>query len=246
MTNFFFKPLCNLDNESIILENINYRIGNFRFKDFCLKLSANQISALIGPNGSGKTLCLKIIAGLIKPKKGKINILKRNNYRIGYVSQKTVMLRRSVYENLKFALKIYKFSNLEIKIRISKISKLMKIEHIIADSARTLSSGEQQLISILRSIIIRPNILLLDEPFSNLDQKSIKKVEKILELCSKEGIKIIFVTHDAKQIKRFAKEVVFLNKGKVEEQGKTTSFFKSSNNSNKSNALKYLNGELID
>ena len=246
MTNFFFKPLCNLDNESIILENINYRIGNFRFKDFCLKLSANQISALIGPNGSGKTLCLKIIAGLIKPKKGKINILNRTNYRIGYVSQKTVMLRRSVYENLKFALKIYKFSNLEIKIRINKISKLMKIEHIIADSARTLSSGEQQLISILRSIIIRPNILLLDEPFSNLDQKSIKKVEKILELCSKEGIKIIFVTHDAKQIKRFAKEVVFLNKGKVEEQGKTTSFFKISNNSNKSNALKYLNGELID
>ena len=109
-------------------------------------------------------------------------------------------------------------------------------------SARNLSIGQQQLLAVIRGLIIEPNVLLLDEPCSNLDPKSANIIEKIIKNSSKSGIKIIFVTHDILQVKRLADDIIFLNNGEIIEHSKKIFFF----NESKCNQVKdYLNGKLL-
>ena len=93
-------------------------------------------------------------------------------------------------------------------------------------SARNLSTGQQQLLSIMRALVSRPTFLFLDEPCANLDLQTTKFIEDILKKASKSGVKIIVVTHDLFQAKRLADEIIFFCNGKIFEQTKSTIFFK--------------------
>ena len=124
-------------------------------------------------------------------------------------------------------------------INFLEISNLVKFKN---HSARNLSIGQQQLLAVIRGLIIEPNVLLLDEPCSNLDPKSANIIEQIIKNSSKSGIKIIFVTHDILQTKRLADDIIFLHNGEIIEHSKKGFFFKES----KCNQVKnYLNGKLL-
>ena len=114
-------------------------------------------------------------------------------------------------------MKVFKFQKNEIKKRISNIVKLTDFENKLSMSARKLSIGKQQLLAIIRSLVIKPNLLLLDEPCSNLDPHYTSIIEAIIKKASRQGVKVLFVTHDLLQTKRLADEIIFLNKGRVDD-----------------------------
>ena len=222
------KNLTYKIKAKIILSNLNFQIFQ------------RGISCIIGPNGAGKSVLLKIISGLITPTAGMLSIDKK--CKTVYVSQKTIFLRRSVYQNLIYPLKI---NNIYSKIGHDKIINFLEISNLMIfknHSARNLSVGQQQLLAVIRGLIIEPKILLLDEPCSNLDPKSTNIIEQIIEDSSKSGIKIILVTHDILQTKRLADDIIFLHNGEIVEHSNKNFFF---NESKCIQVENYLNGKLL-
>tara|TARA_B100000989_G_scaffold113321_1_gene83249 strand:- start:553 stop:1287 length:735 start_codon:yes stop_codon:yes gene_type:complete len=222
------KNLSHKIKTKVILSNLNFQIFQ---KGIC---------CIMGPNGAGKSILLKIISGLIAPTSGLLSVNK--DCKTFYVSQRTIFLRRSVYQNLVYPLKINNIFSRTVHekiINFLEISNLMKFKN---QSARKLSIGQQQLLAVIRGLIIEPNILLLDEPCSNLDPKSANVIEQIIKNSSKSGIKIILVTHDLLQTKRLADDIIFLHNGKIIEHSNKSFFF---NKSNSRQVKNYLNGKLL-
>ena len=224
-----FKPLNNNLNSllPIRFHNVSLKLdNNYFFNKLSFKVSTNGISVFIGANGAGKTSCIKLLTGLIKPQFGEVLFSKNKRILnlIGYVPQKIILLRRSVEKNLLHALSISNYPTNK-KRRIKEILKFIKLEHLGKQSARNLSIGQQQLISIMRALAIKPSFLFLDEPCANLDPKTTQIIENLIKVVSKSGVKIIIVTHDLFQAKRLANDVLFFHNGEIIEQGKTNSFF---------------------
>ena len=230
-------------NIKISLKNINLEINeNKLFENLSSEILGSGISVILGPNGSGKTMLLKIINGIIKPNSGKINLKKRNNkLSISYASQKIIMLRRNVYENLRFALSIKRLEKKIIHQRILYLLKFFELEDKINFSARKLSAGKKQYLSIIRALSLDSDIILLDEPCSNLDHRSTRKIEEFIINEKKRGKKLIIVTHDIFQAKRLADEIIFLRNGKIISQTSKKNFFLSNN----SMVKKFVEGKLI-
>ena len=227
-----FKPLNN--NLNLLLpirfHNVSLKLdNNYFFKKLSFEINTNDISVFIGANGAGKTSCIKLLTGLIKPYSGEVLFSKnkRNLNLIGYVPQKIILLRRSVEKNLLHTLSISNYPTNKKKQRIKEILKFAKFEHLAKQSARNLSIGQQQLISIMRALAIRPSFLFLDEPCATLDPQTTQIIEDLIKIVSKSGVKIIIVTHDVFQAKRLANDILFFHNGKIIEHTKTKSFFKN-------------------
>ena len=214
----------------ITLKNINYNVNNKSFfKNLSTDISTNGITVILGPNGSGKTLLTKIIKGLIKPESGELSIkLNGTTPKTGYLSQNIIFLRRNVFNNLAYPLEIKGFNKKIINKRIEFLLKYFGFSSKEKISARNLSEGNKQYLSFIRTLVSKPNLLILDEPSSNLDMQFTKKVENFL-IKEKNRIKIIMVTHDLFQAKRLADEILFINDGEIIEVSKKNVFLKSKN-----------------
>ena len=229
MTKNIFKPFNNNPNSLLPIgfHNVSLKLdNNYFFNKLSFKINTSGISVFIGANGAGKSTCIRLLIGLLKPYSGRIlfSADNRSVSRIGYVPQKIILLRRSVEKNLLHALSISNYPTNK-KRRIKEILKFIKLEHLGKQSARNLSIGQQQLISIMRALAIKPSFLFLDEPCANLDPKTTQIIENLIKVVSKSGVKIIIVTHDLFQAKRLANDVLFFHNGEIIEQGKTNSFF---------------------
>ena len=196
----------------IKLKKIFLKLQNIQiFKNLNFDFSSKGVSIILGANGSGKTLLTKAIVGLIELDQGKV--IMNESLEIGYAPQKIVFLRRSVYENLAYPLKIKGIDSQKIKKRINKLMDQFGIENKKFLSARNLSAGNAQYISFIRSVISDPQVLILDEPCSNLDDNFRIKVEDYIRKYRKQK-KIIMITHDFLQAKRLADEIIIIRKGK--------------------------------
>ena len=227
-----FKPLNN-NLKSLLpisFHNVSLKLdNNYFFNKLSFKINTSGISVFIGANGAGKSTCIKLLTGLIKPHSGKVlfSTENKNLDTIGYVPQKIILLRRSVEKNLLHTLSISNYQTNKKKQRVKEILKFAKLEHLAKQSARNLSIGQQQLVSIMRALVIRPSFLFLDEPCANLDPKTTRIIENLIKTVSKSGVKIIIVTHDLFQAKRLANDILFFQNGKIIEHTETKSFFKN-------------------
>ena len=203
----FDNPIISIKNISLTIEKKNI------FKNLYLDINSKGITVIFGPNGSGKTLLTKIIVGMQKIQKGTIKYQKKK-IKIGYAPQKIVFLRRSVFDNLAYPMKIYGFNSNEIKKKVDFFINQFGISEIQKKSARTLSGGTSQFVSFVRSIVNEPDILILDEPCSNLDNDFKKRIEKYMK-DQKVKRKIILITHDLFQAQRLGDEIILLEEGKV-------------------------------
>ena len=225
------------------IKNLNYSIGSKEILyNLNIKIISDRITVIMGPNGAGKSIFLKILNGIIRPTSGKILWNEKVDESLvlngqALVFQKPVLLRRSVKANLDFFDKLTNLNNYD-KNQLLKIVDLLDQKN---QPARLLSLGEQQRLSLIRALLLRPRLIMLDEPTANLDPASTKIIEDIIISLKEFGIKIIFVTHNILQAKRLADEVIFFDKGKLIEHSNSKEFFSNSKSIKVNN---YLNGIL--
>jgi len=190
-----------------------------------LSLSLNQSTALLGENGAGKSTLMNCLAFVQAPDQGQITLLQETigskltaaqRRRIGYVTQQPYMLSGTVRDNLKLALRLQQIPRTRHDELIEKTLALVNLMPQADQDAATLSGGELKRAAIARAIVYEPDILLLDEPFSHLDQRHIRQLEtSIREFAAQDGKTVIFSTHDRLQAMAIADNSINLVNGRV-------------------------------
>lgn len=216
---FKVRNLKKVYNSKIVLD-----INNLNFQE-------GRIYAIVGPNGSGKTTLLNILNLLEKPDEGQIffydkEISNKSNSdtlgirrRMTLVNQDSFLFHSTVYNNIAYGLKIRSIPSKVQKSRIRSALNIVGLSGFKDRKADQLSGGEAQRVVIARALVIKPEVLFLDEPTANIDQKHIDVVERIIKKIKKEiKTTVIFTTHDLSQAYRLADEVISLLDGKIIKQ----------------------------
>lgn len=190
-----------------------------------LSLCLNESTALLGENGAGKSTLMNLLAFVQRPDEGQIALLTQTvgarlsaeqRRRIGYVTQQPYMLHGSVRDNLKLALRLQQIPRPQHHALIEKTLSLVNLMPQADQDAATLSGGELKRAAIARAIVYEPDILLLDEPFSHLDQRHIRQLESsIRQFAAQDGKTVIFSTHDRLQAMAIANNSINLVNGRV-------------------------------
>lgn len=186
-----------------------------------LEIEKGKITGIIGPNGSGKSTLLNIISGLDTDYQGTIcydlEVINKDIYnKMTLVSQKPYLFKRRVYDNIGYPLKVRNIQKEEIKKNVDKIIDRLEIKDLREKKAHLLSGGESQKVSLARALVFEPELLLLDEPTSNIDPESIKILEREIVRFNKETeATVIIVTHNLEQSDRICDKIIYLQNGKV-------------------------------
>ncbi len=215
----------------IRFENVSLEMGGKQLlHDINCELGPAGKTVILGPNGAGKSLFLRLLAGLIRPTRGTIKSLdefskqkKLNCHAL--VFQNPVLLRRTVFDNMAFVLSPLKLARRARRELVGQALSAARLDHHAHMPARRLSGGEQQRLALARALIASPSAVLLDEPTASLDPASNFVVEDMIDEADRKGIKIVFVTHDIKQAKRVADDILFIHDGKIMVQNKARAFF---------------------
>jgi tungstate transport system ATP-binding protein len=205
------------------------------------------LTALLGPNGSGKSLTLRLCHGLIRPSAGRVAWGAEKGVLAGVkrhamVFQKPVMLRRSARANIVHALAAAGVARAERQERAVAALARFGLDALSENPARLLSGGEQQRLAIARAWSLRPELLFLDEPSSQLDPGATRQIEEMLAALKAEGVTLVMATHDMAQARRIADRVLFLHRGRLVEDSPATSFFASPASAE---ARAFIAGELL-
>lgn len=196
--------------------------------DLNLEVEKGSFFTLLGPSGCGKTTTLRIIAGLIRPDSGDVFIGDTNftnkapNLRnIGLVFQNYALFpHMSVYDNVAFGLKLRKIPDDEIRRLVSETLQLIGLSGFEKRFPKELSGGQQQRVAVARAIIFKPNLLLLDEPLSNLDYKvRVSMRREIKNLTKRLGITTVNVTHDQGEALSMSDSIGVMDRGRLIQEG---------------------------
>ena len=212
-----------------------------------IEIAGTGTLVIIGPNGAGKSLLARVLAGLIEPTAGEVTWAgrppqRRRAPKIGFVFQRPVLLRRSAQANIEYALAVAGVPRPGRAERAQAALARARLTHLAGSPARVLSGGEQQLLSIARALATAPEIMILDEPTSNLDPAATKAIEALLDAVRSEGTRIVLITHDLGQARRLADEVAFLHHGRMIERTERKGFFASPRSEV---AQAFLRGEIV-
>lgn len=213
-----------LENIKMSYEEHGRKTDAFYLNIDKLIIKEGEFFTLIGESGCGKTTALRIIAGLEKARSGRVMLDNRDitNIRpekrgIGMVFQKALLFpHMSVFENLEFALKIRTIAADEIQKNIKNILKEMDLEGYESKYPRELSGGESQRVSLARSLLLEPEILLMDEPFSALDVNTRLDMQKLIKkIHTSRNTSIVFVTHDLEEAFSLSDKVAIVSRGEI-------------------------------
>ena len=188
--------------------------------DVDIQLEEHKIYALIGANGSGKSTLLKVLSSVIKPDGDSSIDTPFKNDEIYYMPQMPYTFDLSVYNNIKLGipLKSSPGERIYCKYRIDTMLKTIDLYQLRKANAQTLSGGEKQKMALIRSLVIKHDLLLLDEPTSAMDINATIKAEELIQKYKEEfDGTIIMATHSIKQAQRLADVVLFLDEGEIKE-----------------------------
>lgn len=220
---------------AVVIENIvkSYQPGMPPAVDgVSLAIQPGELSFLLGPSGCGKTTLLRMVAGFFDPSAGRILFrtpagerdvthLPPNKRNTGMVFQSYALWpHMTVAENVAFGLEIRKVTGGEKARRIADALEVVQMAQYAGRKPNALSGGQQQRVALARALVIRPDVLLLDEPLSNLDAKlRIELRSEIRRICKSSGITTIYVTHDQKEALSMADTVAIMRAGKLVQTG---------------------------
>jgi putative spermidine/putrescine transport system ATP-binding protein len=211
------------------IDRVTKRYGQvYAVRDVSLEVADGEFVVLLGPSGCGKTTTLRVVAGFAEPTSGAVRLGDRDitalppwKRNAGLVFQSYALFPHlTVAQNVAFGLEMRKIGQAEIASRIAEVLRLVRLEHLSERLPRQLSGGQQQRVALARALVFRPDVLLLDEPLSNLDAKLRQEVRvEIRELQRKLGLTTVMVTHDQEEALTMADRLVVMNDGAVRQVG---------------------------
>lgn len=224
----------------IEMKDFSVQLGNFHLQNINLSVERSEIFALLGKTGSGKTVLLESIAGFYKGKTGIIQIERQKVTElpleargIGFVYQDFGLFpHMTALENISYGLKMKKVpKDQQIQI-VEELADILSIRHILKQYPETLSGGERQRTSLARALVLKPKILLMDEPFSALDPVTKQAMyNQVREIHAIFGCTILFVTHDFTEAQMMADRIGIMVQGKLKAVRKKENLFQQSTDS---------------
>ncbi|MFE5322683.1 ABC transporter ATP-binding protein [Paenibacillus sp. NPDC056579] len=221
--------LLSLENVSVAYEQ------NYILKDFNLNIEKGKLISLLGPSGCGKTTTLRLIAGFLEARDGKFLLNGKDYTRVpvnkrnfGFVFQSYALFPHlSVYENVAFGLRLRKVAEAEISKRVHRILEVVSLAGFEKRYPKALSGGQKQRVAIARALVIEPDLLLFDEPLSNLDANlRINMRVEIRRIQQELGITTVYVSHDQEECFSISDQVAIMNKGIIEQLDNPATIFK--------------------
>lgn len=217
------------NNIIVELKNINKLFGsNQVINNVNLSIEKGTFVTFLGPSGCGKTTLLRMLAGFYEPDSGEIVISGKRVDKLPPYKRSTPMVfqeyalfpHMTVFENIAYGLKIKKENRSDIEKRVNEVVKLMQLDGMEKRYPNQMSGGQQQRVAIARALVMNPEVLLLDEPLSNLDAKLRESVRVELRLIQKKlGLNMIYVTHDQQEALSMSDMIVVINKGVIHQFG---------------------------
>ncbi|MEX2644348.1 MAG: ABC transporter ATP-binding protein [Acetobacterales bacterium] len=218
---------------SISIRGLVKRFGAVTAVDnLSIDIADKEFVSLLGPSGCGKTTTLQMLAGFLQPDEGMIHVddqlvssagsmLPPERREMGMVFQDyAVWPHKSVFENVAFGLQVRRRPSKEIAERVAEILETVGLAGLDGRYPGELSGGQQQRVALARALVIRPKILLLDEPLSNLDARLRDRMrDELAGLQRRVGITFVYVTHDQTEALRLSDRIVVMNQGKLQQLG---------------------------
>ena len=215
----------------LVLKNVAKRYGAFEaVADFSLELAKGEFVSLLGPSGCGKTTTLRMIAGFMPPTEGTIEldgetistpagVVPPEKRRMSMIFQSyAIWPNMTVGQNVGFGLEVRRLSRAEIDRRVDKILDVVQMRALKGRYPAELSGGQQQRVALARAIVVEPEVLLLDEPLSNLDANLREEMRfEIRRLHDEFKITTVYVTHDQSEAMVTSDRIVVMNKGRIEQ-----------------------------
>lgn len=211
------------------LTNVNKRLGKFHLKNVNFEVDEGDYFVLLGESGAGKSVLLEIIAGLVKPDLGKITIHERDitfekiqNRKVGIVFQDfSVFPHMTVRQNIEYSLRSRKEVNKHRNLMVEEYAQLTNISHLLDRNITNLSGGELQRVALARTLIAKPDCLLLDEPLASLDVQLREDLRYLLKKINRQGTTILHVTHDFEEALALSNKVALIKNGTIIQCGDT-------------------------
>lgn len=212
---------------AIAVEHLSMRFGRFTaLSDVSLEVAPEEFLTLLGPSGCGKTTLLKLLSGFLDPTEGRIRINGEDVTKVPPEARDTALCFQSyalfphltVRENLEFGPRQKRLSRAERDARVGDVASKLELAPQMDKLPNELSGGQQQRVSLGRALVMRPSVILFDEPLSNLDAKLRDQVRIEIRRIQKEyGLTAIYVTHDQAEALAMSDRIVVLNNGRVEQ-----------------------------
>ncbi|MGI6467046.1 MAG: energy-coupling factor ABC transporter ATP-binding protein [Sphaerochaetaceae bacterium] len=213
--------VLSINKDKLILDNVSFEI------------TKGSLTCLTGANGAGKSLLMRSIKGLLKIDSGSIFVdqkdltqkSKKRNLEIGLVFQDadTQIVGQTVKQDLLFGLQNLQLEADEQQRRVDYVTSLLNIEDLLDKRPRALSGGEKRKVAIGGVLVMKPKIVMLDEPFANLDFSGVVQVLKGLLKLKEEGITTLIATHEIEKVLYHCDSIIILDKGKVGYKGDVVS-----------------------
>ena len=227
------RDVCFGAGERVIIDRVSAEIV------------AGPSTIILGANGAGKSVLMRLMHGLLEPTAGEIAWNEpdpqRRRRRQAMVFQRPVLLRRSALANVTYALKVARVPRAERERLAVEAMESVGLMHLAHRPARVLSGGEQQRLALARAWALHPEVLFLDEPTASLDPSATREIERVIRAFDAAGTKIIMATHNLGQARRLGDEVLFINQGCVLESTSIEQFFSQPASAE---AAAFLRGEL--
>ncbi|MDP4551126.1 ABC transporter ATP-binding protein [Alkalihalobacillus macyae] len=220
---------------AVTLSNITKQFGDVTaVKELDITIKEGEFFTFLGPSGCGKTTTLRMIAGFYYPSTGKVKFNDRDMTTVSPEKRNTGMVfqnyalfpHMTVFENVAFGLKVRKVNKGEVKRRVEDVLEKVHLKPFIDRQVSQLSGGQQQRVALARALVIEPDILLLDEPLSNLDARLRDEMRnEILRLQREYGITTIYVTHDQVEALTMSDRIAVFNVGNCQQIGTPTEIY---------------------
>ncbi len=188
--------------------------------DVSFELRRGEVVGLVGPNGAGKTTLLKILAGLARPSWGEVKVFGSNpqepkaRRRIGYLGHRSLLLPHlTAGENLRLTARLY---GVDWRAAMGRLTEVLELSPLLDRLVGTLSEGERRRVAIARAVVHDPSLLLLDEPFVNLDPAGVEGLRALMGSAVESGKSIILATCDPEIAEQFCTRSLFLREGRLQ------------------------------
>ena len=199
-------------------------------RDVCLELRKGEIVGLLGPNGAGKTTSFYMITGMIKPTGGAVYLgdeeitdlpmYKRSRRGIGYLSQEpSIFTKLSVEDNIRLVLEMSDLSKDESEERLEQLLGDLSITQIRKNRGYELSGGERRRTEICRALVLKPDFILLDEPFAGIDPIAVEDIQEIVRSLRERGIGVLITDHNVRETLSITDRAYLLYDGKILKSG---------------------------